>query len=266
MNLRPVLPLIASGLALGLVGCGQPEAKPAPAPTQAGAHKLRPVDSAPGGLGMTPKGPSASSGSNRPGVGTPATGAPPATGSGGTRKLPGSGSARPRRPGSGSARPAPQPMPPGPVQAAGLHFELPEGWTRLAPSSRMRAAQAEVAGPAGKAEMTMFFFGEGGGGGVEANLQRWIGQMSPVAGSEPERQSFEESGTKVHLVSVVGTRQPAGFGMGPSKPLPDQQMLGAVVEGPGGPWFFKLVGPRETVAGSREGFVAMLRAVRPQAR
>jgi hypothetical protein len=51
--------------------------------------------------------------------------------------------------------------------------------------------------------------------------------------------------------------------MAPSVPQPDSRLLGAVVEGEGGPWFFKLVGPAATVEAARDEFFTLLRTVRP---
>jgi hypothetical protein len=45
--------------------------------------------------------------------------------------------------------------------------------------------------------------------------------------------------------------------------MPGSKLVGAVVEGPGGPWFFKVTGPRSTVAAAEPAFENMLRSVRP---
>ena len=61
------------------------------------------------------------------------------------------------------------------VTAAGLNFELPDAWTAETPSSSMRAAQASIPGSGGAGQMTMFFFGPGGGrrrGGQSRPLDR----------------------------------------------------------------------------------------------
>ena len=42
-------------------------------------------------------------------------------------------------------------------------FAVPEGWTKVAPSSPMRNAQLEVAQGPAKAEITLFHFGGGSG-------------------------------------------------------------------------------------------------------
>jgi hypothetical protein len=50
--------------------------------------------------------------------------------------------------------------------------------------------------------------------------------------------------------------------MGPSTSVPGQRLLAAVVEGTGGPWFFKLTGPDATVQAARDPFLAMIKASR----
>jgi hypothetical protein len=145
----------------------------------------------------------------------------------------------------------------------GARFDQPTGWTFRQPSSSMRLAEAEIPGDGGAALLTVFFFGAGGGGGIEANLQRWAGQIEAEAGTEPVRRSFEVGGYSVATISVEGTLLPSRMGGGPSEPTPGSKLVGAVVEGTGGPWFFKLTGPAATVTGAEPAFDAMLRSVRP---
>ena len=145
----------------------------------------------------------------------------------------------------------------------GARFNQPTGWSFRTPSSSMRLAEADIAGEGGAALLTVFFFGAGGGGGIEANLQRWAGQIEVEAGTQPARQSFEVGGYSVSTISVEGTLLPSRMGGGSSEPEPGSKLVGAVVEGPGGPWFFKLTGPAATVTGAEPAFDAMLRSVRP---
>lgn len=146
-----------------------------------------------------------------------------------------------------------------------IDFALPAGWQSETPSSSMRMAQASIPGPGGPGQLAVFHFGPGGGGGVQDNIQRWIGQMEPEAGAQPAIQELQtEHGFKVTWVEVVGTMLPSTMGMGPDTPQPNSRLLGAVVEGPGGPWFFKATGPKDTLAAEREDFLAMLRNARPK--
>ncbi len=160
--------------------------------------------------------------------------------------------------GAGELAPAPEGRR---VEALGVAFDLPERWVRQAPNSAMRIAQAEIPGEAGPALLSVFHFGAGGGGSVEANLERWVGQVEVAAGVEPERGAFEAGPLRVTWIDVSGTLLPTGMG-GPSEPEPDSKLVGAVIEGAGGPWFFKATGPAATLAAAREEFLAMLRSAR----
>lgn len=148
--------------------------------------------------------------------------------------------------------------------SAGIDFDLPADWQSEAPQSSMRLAQAAIPGPGGPGQLAVFYFGPGGGGGVEDNIQRWIGQMEVAPGAEPRRETFDVNGYRATVVDVEGTILPSTMGMGPSTPQPDSRLLGAVVEGPGGPWFFKATGPEATLGPQREAFLTMLRSVRAE--
>lgn len=161
----------------------------------------------------------------------------------------------------GSSPPPPATTPPAGTTPGQLDFTFPDHWQEEPPSSGMRMAQAKVPGEAGPADVVVFYFGPGGGGGVEANIDRWVGQMEVAAGTQPERGSFEANGYRVTHVTVEGTLLPSGMGTGPTEPQPDSMLIGAVVEGPGGPWFFKATGPIATLEGEREGFMGMLRGL-----
>jgi len=144
--------------------------------------------------------------------------------------------------------------------AGSIDFDLPPTWQSQPPSSDMRLAQAKIPGPGGIGDLAVFYFGPGGGGPVDANIERWVGQME--GGGKPTPETFETNGYKVTWVDVKGTMKPSQMGMGPSSAVPNARLFGAVVEGPGGPWFFKAGGPDATMAPQRDAFVAMLKSVR----
>ncbi len=142
----------------------------------------------------------------------------------------------------------------------GIDFDLPKGWQSQKPSSSMRLAQAAIPGPGGNGDFAVFFFGPGGGGPVDANIERWVGQVDGAGKPTPE--TFETKGYKVTWVDSKGTLKPSGMGTGPTSPVPNGRLYGAVVEGPGGPWFFKATGPDATLGAQRDAFVGMLKSVR----
>jgi len=151
----------------------------------------------------------------------------------------------------------------GSAAPAGIDVELPAGWQRQTPGTSMRLMQATIPGKGGAeaGEFAVFYFGAGQGGSVEDNLQRWADQMG---GGSPKRESFASHGLKVTLIDLAGTLQPVPMGMGPKTPQPGSRLLAAVVEGPGGPWFFKATGPEKTLGPARADFVRMLKGVRPK--
>lgn len=147
--------------------------------------------------------------------------------------------------------------------AGSIELDLPKSWYKQEPSSSMRIAQAAIPGPGGHGEFAVFFFGPGGGGTVDANIERWVGQME--TSDHPKPEVFESGGMKVTWVDVKGTMKPSQMGMGPSTPLSDARLYGAVVEGPGGPWFFKATGSNKTMGPQRDAFLTMLKSVRAKA-
>ena len=101
------------------------------------------------------------------------------------------------------------------VTTPSFRFELPATWRREQPSSGMRLAQAVVPGEAGPGELAVFHFGAGQGGGVEANFERWLGQVEQAAGSVPERGKFTVDGFECSWIDARGTLLPSTMGSGP---------------------------------------------------
>lgn len=149
-----------------------------------------------------------------------------------------------------------------PLELERISFVLPAAWQATQPSSPMRVAQAVIPGEGGPAELAIFHFGAGQGGDVEANLQRWIKQIAVEGERGPQRDSFENGGLRITWVDVSGTLQPGQMGMGPSSPQPNSRLLGAVIEGDGGPWFVKVTGPASTLGPQREAFMEFLRSAK----
>ena len=149
------------------------------------------------------------------------------------------------------------------VAPGGVAFTLPGSWIAETPSSGMRLAQARIPGSAGDGQLTVFYFGPGGGGGVELNLERWLGQVEIDPGSKPSRESASYGDFRAIWIEAQGTLKPSTMGTGPTSPQPDSRLLAGVVEGPQGPWFFKATGPAETLAAERDAFVSMLKSAVP---
>ncbi len=150
-----------------------------------------------------------------------------------------------------------------------LRYDPPAEWIEEPGASPMRVAQfrlPRVPGDPEDGELVVFYFG-GGGGTVEANLERWIGQMEQPDGRSSfeiaSTTAFDANGLDVTLLDVPGTYV-AAVRPGAAERLdkPDFRLLAAVVETPAGPWFFKLTGPARTIARWDAPFGAFLREVR----
>ncbi len=152
--------------------------------------------------------------------------------------------------------------------AGGLRWEIPHGWT-IGESNQMRAATYIIAPAAGDnehAECAVFYFSAGQGGTVQANIDRWIGQMEQPDGSnsadKAKMSHTKINGLKFSLLDISGTyRLAAGPMMQLKEKKPGYRMIGAIAEGPEGPVFFKFVGPSITVEKNYEAFMTMINSV-----
>lgn len=132
-----------------------------------------------------------------------------------------------------------------------LNYTAPDGWTPRAAASSMRVAEfvlPRADGDAEDGELVVYFFG-GSGGSVEANIERWLGQMQRPAGApEPKRESRKVNDLTVTLLDVSGTyTAEVRPGATERHNKPGYRMRTAVVETPRGPYFVKLVGPAKTL-------------------
>lgn len=155
-----------------------------------------------------------------------------------------------------------------PRTVALLDYKAPVlgAWVQQPPENTMRLAQFQVPGArgAGDAQVIVYYFGKGGGGSVQANIDRWQSQFS-APGGKPVKAVVKKSkvnGMPVTRVELNGTYA-RGVGMGPvGAPKPDQTLLASVVETPQGNLTFHLYGPKATVAAHRKGFEAMVNGLK----
>ena len=149
----------------------------------------------------------------------------------------------------------------------GLTWKVPSGWTDQGPRN-LRLATYVIAGrgAAARAECAVYYFGPGQGGPVDSNLDRWIGEFEHPG--TPERSRLTIDGIPVSRVRVKGGYLAHGGSMGGAleTALPDHELLGAIVEGPEGSLFFKLVGPAATVDPTVVDFDKMIASIKTKKR
>jgi hypothetical protein len=165
---------------------------------------------------------------------------------------------------------APPPARPSPAVREGppLKWSDPAGWSRVASPSAMRLATYRVPrekGDPDDGEMTVFHFGGAQGGGIDANFDRWMGQFRGVDRSSSVRSERTVRGLSQHVLEIETGSFIAA--MRPGDPAetaverPNYGLLGAIVETPGGSYFFKLTGPKKTLKAARAAFFGLLDSV-----
>ena len=124
----------------------------------------------------------------------------------------------------------------------GISVIVPAGWLVETPSSSMRTAEYRLPSAAGDASLAVFRFGPGRGGGIEANIERWLGQFQQPDGRSSRdvaRLWTEEiDGISAHLVDISGTFSVGTMSGGSGEPQADYTMLGAILEAPNGLFVF----------------------------
>jgi hypothetical protein len=153
--------------------------------------------------------------------------------------------------------------------AAGLRWTAPAGWKSEA-ARPMRAATYSIplsAGDQGVAECVVNFFGPGQGGGVEANVERWRGQVLGADGKPAQAKIDNRTVRGIAITRVDASGTYTGMGgpmMGGSKPVAGYRLIGAIAEGRGGNVFFKLTGPAKTIAAQEKQFDQLLSSLEPE--
>lgn len=142
-------------------------------------------------------------------------------------------------------------------QLAGVRWQAGDPLTWRAPTRPMRNAEYFIGEGADEAVLTIFHF-PGMGGSIEENVERWTGQFRDGEDAEVETKTI--GGLEVTTIDVSGTFA-SSMGMGGGEPLSDTRLLGAIVQAPDGPVFFKLLGPRGTVTEAEDAFAALVQSL-----
>jgi hypothetical protein len=125
----------------------------------------------------------------------------------------------------------------------------------------MRKASYRAPGTAGDAEVAVFYFGPSSGGGVEANISRWLAQFVDLPAEAAHRDRLSVNGFEVSTVRVSEGTFSSGMPGGPTTPKGGWGLHAAVVETPSGAYFFKMTGPKATVDAEELRFVELLKSV-----
>ncbi len=168
------------------------------------------------------------------------------------------GKQSPHRPSSKERAQGKTPAPP-----MAIMWDQPQGWEKV-PGNPMRQATYRAPGEAGDAEIAVFYFGPKQGGGVEANIERWVGQFRDLPPDAAKRDQEEISGFHVYTVRVKEGTFAGGMPGASPEPRESWGLHAAIVETPSGRYFFKMTGPATTVSTHEEKFEALLESMRAQ--
>ncbi len=147
----------------------------------------------------------------------------------------------------------------GVIQAGEFSFSYDKPWIRQAVSSSMRAGQLvfrQSDENLEDVELVFFYFGPGGAGGIDANIDRWAGQFKGEAETKTEKK--EVNGREIIYFTGKGNFQESMGGpfSGNTVDRPGYMMLAAILPGEkGGPAFLKMTGPEASMLAAREAFV-----------
>jgi hypothetical protein len=147
---------------------------------------------------------------------------------------------------------------PATFKVGALTFTRPEKfkWVEITPG--MRAAQMKVEGEQGKSAEVVFFNFGGSGGGVDANVDRWLGMFQEGKDKiNAKREKVPKDKGAITYVQAEGTYM-SGMPGGPKTPQPNSMLQGAIIEAPEGNVFIRMTGPAELVKNSQKDFRAMV--------
>ncbi len=132
---------------------------------------------------------------------------------------------------------------------AGLTWTAPSAWAAK-PLGVMRKGSYTVKRDGGEADLSITAF-PGATGGLEANLNRWRGQVGLASLPSEEvvaaTEKLEANGLPVTVCDYAGG---------------GNRIVGAIVPYGGNSWFFKLSGPDAVVAAEKPDFLEFLKTVK----
>jgi hypothetical protein len=138
------------------------------------------------------------------------------------------------------------------LRVHGLVWGVPRGWSLSPTGTHPRIAEMRTTG---KLDILVFSLGRGGGS-VGANLQRWRSQFHPVLDSAIEWDTTD--GVARTIGQWTGSYRGGEGSVTADGAL--QTMVGAVVEGPGGRVFFKVVGDPKQLRAEQDAILRWIRS------
>jgi len=151
--------------------------------------------------------------------------------------------------------------------AAPIGWDAPKAWRSVRPSNNVRMAEYQVPAtePDGVAGHVAVLYLGPAAIPAEDTLKRWASDFGEDAAPNAKSTMREEGPFRTHVLEVAGTYRPASMMSQQGKVAKPARsgwmLLGAIVQTPRGPYYFKLRGPEPLVRSAREDFLAMIDSV-----
>jgi len=145
----------------------------------------------------------------------------------------------------------------------GINFSVPAGWKEVELSPAQQGfidARFQIPTPHGDVTLTC----SSNAGGIETNVQRWVGQFHPPEGKRPVIGDLDVGGKKATWVDLAGEFDAgpmAGANAGKSGPI--ERMLGVAIPLGSRDFYLKLTGSDAAVSDIRSAFREFARDGRP---
>lgn len=143
----------------------------------------------------------------------------------------------------------------------------PSNWEKVQPKSGI--VQHEFRAPKEAKEDAARITIMQASGGIDANIDRWVGQFEGVEKKDAKIEKKEVAGSKIHIVDISGTFKDSmgggPFAPGPVKKRENYRMLGVIIETKdAGTTFIKMTGEQPIVEQLSEGFKKSLDDLKAQ--
>ena len=135
-----------------------------------------------------------------------------------------------------------------------LSFEIPASWQEIA-NAQMVDSKFTIPTESGDCEITLTTMG----GGIEANLTRWVGQIQMEPGDEPEWTTVSIAGIDSRMVDVRGSFNTT---VGENPGLRENWRLIGIAVPQERDFFVKLIGPRDAITGLQDELLQFLKTGR----
>jgi len=143
----------------------------------------------------------------------------------------------------------------------GILFSVPAGWNEVELSPQQQGfidARFEIVTPHGNVMLTC----SSNAGGIETNVQRWIGQFQMSAGEKPEVEHLDVGGKSATWVDLHGEFSVGPMTMSAPSSGPIERMLGVAIPLGSRDFYLKLTGTNAAVSDVRSAFRQFVRDAR----